>query len=214
MAGAADPLEDAHFAGRQDRAGSLQAAQGDLVIEARTRADGIDGDVNAKIQGEQIERRVQHAHMGFDAAQHQLRPSFAMERLHDAGHGTATEGDLVRPLRQLLGQVRHGRAEAARILLGTLYRHVQQAGGVEKKGDVAHQDVGVENHGDEFFLHVDDEQAGIGGRHLRGVRHGALLSRRESPCSGCYRASGKRQGIGECRVGRTLPRGCWPREFG
>ena len=90
MAGAADPLEDAHFAGRQDGAGLLQAAQGHLVIEARTRADGIDGDVNAEIQGQQIEGRVQHADVRFDAAQHDLRPGLAVERLHDAGHGTAS----------------------------------------------------------------------------------------------------------------------------
>jgi len=46
-------------------------------------------------------------------------------------------------------------------LLGGLHRHLQNPRGVDQEGDVANQTSGTWNEWDQFFLHVDDEQAGI-----------------------------------------------------
>src|SRR5262249_40922691 len=67
----------------------------------------------------------------------------------------------------------------------------QQASAVNQEGDVADQAFGVKDFGHELFLHVDDEQADVAGRHLRGVRHGESLAVADPSIPGCYLPLGK-----------------------
>src|SRR5207248_266277 len=62
----------------------------------------------------------------------------------------------------------------ARVLLRRLHRQVEQASAVNEEGDITDEAVGVGDLRQQLFLHVDDEQSGVGGRHQRGVRHGAV----------------------------------------
>jgi len=68
MTRAADPLEDAHFAGRQNGSRPFQPAQSNFVIDTVARTNGIDSDIHAEIQGQQIQGGVQHAHMRLNPA--------------------------------------------------------------------------------------------------------------------------------------------------
>ena len=87
----------------------------------------------------------------------------------------------------------HGGPEAAGILLGGGDGHVQQAGGVDQEGRVADHGRrgGHERH--QLFLHVDDQQAGVAGRHLRGVRHDRTSAARGDPCSDAIAPGGESQ---------------------
>ncbi len=69
--------------------------------------------------------------------------------------------DFVRSVRQPLGQFRGGRPQALGILFRRRHRHVQKPGPVDQKSDIRHQPRRFWNLGQQFFLHVNDEQRGF-----------------------------------------------------
>src|SRR5207249_2973924 len=80
VASAADTLEGDRLARREDGAGLLHAAQGVIVIDAVATADGIDGDVDAEVQRQQVEGGAQDADVRLDTGEHNLGPRLAVQR--------------------------------------------------------------------------------------------------------------------------------------
>lgn len=75
MIRATDPFEERHFGRHRDATGLLQALQSDLAIalEAVAAGDSIDRDEDPEVQREQMEGAVEHADVGFDAGEENVR---------------------------------------------------------------------------------------------------------------------------------------------
>src|SRR6185295_7159054 len=65
VVGAAEPFEGDRFGGRHDDAGAFEAADGHFMIERGAAADGVDGEIDPKTLGEQIEGGVENANVRF-----------------------------------------------------------------------------------------------------------------------------------------------------
>ena len=119
------PFEQDGFGGRDDRAGSFEAAEGEFPIDLVPRRDGIGGDLHLKPEVEQLEGGLGHADVGLDAHQGDVADMSAVELLEELGHRAAVKRGLGRPLRDQFGDGGRGRAEPARVLLGCPRRKAQ-----------------------------------------------------------------------------------------
>src|SRR5439155_6722426 len=112
IAGASGPFKDDGFGGDKNGAGLFHPPQGNLLVDGVAAAGRIRGDIDAKIENEQIKGGLQYTDMGFDPGEHDLRPTGAAEALKDAWDGTATKRCLVESLRQPPGQFGHRRPQS------------------------------------------------------------------------------------------------------
>src|SRR5260370_14537469 len=83
MVRAAEPLKQAGLGGREDGAGRLQAPEGRFVVDRVAVTYSVDGNVDAKVEGQQVEGGVQDADVRLDSGQDDSRPRRALEVVRD-----------------------------------------------------------------------------------------------------------------------------------
>src|SRR5262245_15938778 len=67
--GALGPFEEDGLGGGHDGPSVLEAAEGELPVDPRSRADGVGRDLDPEAEVEQLERRLRDADVRLDADQ-------------------------------------------------------------------------------------------------------------------------------------------------
>ncbi len=123
--------------------------------------DGIRRDVSLEAGRDQIECRLHNANVRFDAADEHAKTADRFPPIKNLATLASAETQLAWHVSQMLPQ--NGRYEAK--LLGILFRgghrDTQCASRVHEPADVPNDSGLIGNHGQQFFLRVDDQQGRV-----------------------------------------------------
>src|SRR5207237_686566 len=101
--------------------------------------------IDSEIDCEQVQRRMKHADMGFDAGEKDLAAICGAEIFHDRANRTTTEGCLFRADGYAPGNVGYGASQSLGILFGCLNRDAENLGALDQKSDVSDEPIGCRN---------------------------------------------------------------------
>ena len=186
--GAPEQLVGGHLGRGDDGARAGDAVQPALPVQPGAGGDGVGGDVNGVAGGEGVEGRLQDADVGLAAGHQDGRPAGGHDRLAhglvaQTGKDVLAQVHVARQALQLGGDIRHGRADALRVVLGDHDGDLQHAGGAEEEAGRAQDAPLLAQEGDELLLQVDDQKEALLGlqpsspharlRSSRSSRHGS-----------------------------------------
>lgn len=112
------PFEDRGFRSRRRHTVEIQPRDRSFPINAVSRADRIDGEMDVESAGHQVKRRLSHTDMSLDSAQQNRLDAVGLQERHDFRTFTATEHRFLfddRGFRDV--EIRDGVPEPFRILL-------------------------------------------------------------------------------------------------
>ena len=120
---------------------------------------------------------VDVADVRFHPGEDDVRPLPRPQVGEEAGGAAATERRLGRPVGgEPAGELRGGRAEALRVLLGRHDRHPEQVRGVDQKRDISYQFRSSRHLRQQLVLHVDHDEDAVGrGQARDGGHRGSLF---------------------------------------
>lgn len=159
------PFEQNRFGCRKNPSGRVQALEGDFFVPFHARSRCTDRDMDLVAGGKQIQRGLHHAHMGFDACQHQLPPTLILQCSHEHRTFTTTKSRFFHTtgIGNFIPQNRHGRPQTLGVLFGDKDRDRQQAGRLEQNPAFLNYTFVICDGRDNLLLHINQDNKRLDG---------------------------------------------------